>query len=94
MESGVAGSPTSRGIAGVQQRRQRIEDYQAASGYLVRPLPTRLSADEQARLDAIRRKTAEVRSELTNLIVDFQMRTGTAQTDVALTDGQEVDRSR
>ncbi len=83
MESSVPGSPASRGVADRQLKRKRIKDYQASFGYAVRPLPTRLVAGEQARLDEIRRKAREVRSELNQLIIDFRKRT-TLQTDVVL----------
>src|SRR6266545_5524424 len=75
IESAVPGSPASRGVADVQQRRLRIQEYQATFGYSPRPLLTRLTRDEQARLETIRRKTDEVRNELGQLVLDFRART-------------------
>ena len=48
---------------------------------------TRLTPDEQARLETIRRKTEEVRNELRHLVLDFRARKA-VETDVLLDSDQ------
>ncbi len=79
MQSTAPGSPTTRGVPDVPQRMQRIQEYQATFGYHVRSLGTRLTSDEQSRLEEIRSKASDLRNELSRLIVGYQARTGTPQ---------------
>jgi len=66
----------SRGVADVGTRLERLRAYVQHFGYSPCPLNERLTAEELARLTAIRAKLHEARSDLEALIVEYRRRTG------------------
>ena len=75
MESGVNGSPQSRGIADVPRRVEHIQEYVKHYNYEVRSMRERLSPQELERLEEIRSRLADLRKDVDALIGDYRERT-------------------
>jgi hypothetical protein len=70
------GSPTSRGIADVRERVERIRSYVAKYAYSPRPPEERLAPDELAQFGVLRDDLRRLRHDFDQFIVLYRARTG------------------
>jgi hypothetical protein len=73
---GSPGSPASRGILDVDQRIQRVLEYVEAYGYRPREPHERLTPQELARYEVIKRDLMQARSDFDELLRVYRDRTG------------------
>ena len=76
MLSGVPKSPSSRGIANMSWRIERIQAYVELYSYHSAPVDDGLSEVELERLQGVRKLLASLREEVDSLVQDFRVRTG------------------